>query len=55
MMAVLIAILIVVCGFLYAKFDYHTDHARFLRGLNGWFVFMLSVGVAIGIVVGSLL
>lgn len=51
----MIAVLIVVCGFLYAKFDYAHDHARFLRGLNGWFVFIVSIGVAVGIVVGSLM
>lgn len=46
--------LVVFCGFVYMVYDHQTDDG-WLAGITGALVFMASIGIALGIVVGHFL
>lgn len=54
-MPYLTAICIIAAGYLYYEYDERHDTSRFLKGLKGLVVFIISLALGVGIIIGHLI
>jgi hypothetical protein len=53
-MSIVISVILVLLGFIYAKYNYSHDTSRWLRGIKGLLVMFACIILAVGISLGSI-